>query len=216
MVLYVAFAALPVPAQDLRMSAGIEIGYLPVNLEGQVMFDAAGTVFTPGTPFREEFSYQAIVIRAFCDFSYGLVSLGYRTTPIPRVSTEVKTPEGQSTTDNDFAIGLLELRVLAEYPFEIGPLKICPMLGLEYLFCLFGRAFSSSFANQDRKDYTDVSLIGGISADVRIASRVYLRPSFIAGYNLSSRRSQGFYSGVSYVKSWGREWEISLGLGYML
>lgn len=206
--------ALDVSGQGMRISGGVELGYFPGILENQTMNDTTGIIFPPGTEFMLNYSYQAISLRAFCDLTYVLLSVGYRT-GVSRFTETVNAMGASASADFDFSIDLLELRALAKYPFRVYSLTIWPMAGIEFADCLNGTVQGVNFSDQIKKDYSDISIIAGLGIEFKLSRQFYFRPSIIGGYNLTSQRNPDFYTNVSYVSSSGMEIEFDMSVGYV-
>ncbi len=119
---------------------------------------------------------------------------------------------------DDFSISSLVVRALGKYPV---PLRIrgtifWPMAGLGWSRCLDGKIAGASFDNQLKDDLSEISILAGIALEHKISPAIYLRPSVILGYSLTSKRNPDSYTGATYVSSSVWLVEINLGIGYLL
>jgi len=213
LAVFLGLASTVASADDLMVSAGLEVGWLPVVHETQNMVDSAGIVFYPGTPFSDDYSYGGIRAGAFFDFTYGRVSIAYRSALSPMgvsVSAGGATASGQSS----FSASFLEGRFMGKVPLHIGEVIAAPTAGVEYTWCLAGSGGGASFDTQTVQDYSDLSLVAGLDVDITLDDRWFVRTSALAGYSLTSMRGAPYYAGVAYVSSAGWQLEADLSIGY--
>jgi len=204
-----------VTAQDVKLTVGAEFGVLPGFYENQTVNDYQGLLYPPGTEIGVDMSYSALSIRAFFDFTYGVISLGYHASASPM--TVKLTVAGSGDSGNgDFSNSNIELRVLGKYPFHYGSSTISPLIGLEWAPCLDGQLHGIKFDSQTKSDYSDFSILGGLMSEVNVARDITARHGFFAGYVLTSQRGSAYYSGVRYIRSLGWFMEITLGFGYRI
>jgi hypothetical protein len=193
-------------AQDVRLSLGAELGYFPGVYERQTMNDYLGT----GKNFDVNMDYSTLDLRAVFDFTFGLVSLGYRT------AASRLNDDRYGSSPISFSVHDIEIRAFAKYPvrFEFG--AVSPMLGMEYTFCVDGQLQGVSFGSQTRMDYSDLSVLGGLGLEVPLSGRISVRSGLLAGCVITSERGSAFYTGFRYVSSVGWFWELDVGIGYAL
>lgn len=206
--LAVMLVALNAAAEGNRTSAGLEVSYLPGVLENQ-------TVNYLGAEMAGDFSFSAASVRAYVDFTYAIISVGYRSAVS---DVTVKTSSGGSSVSStgSFSLSQVELRALGKYPIRLGSFTITPMAGAEYTSSLEGSVDGIAFSSQNKSDYSDFSLLGGMGAEFTVSQSMYVRPSFIVGYSLTSKRGSSYYTGATYVSSSGWEYEAALSLGFWL
>ncbi len=204
-VLLVAFN---IAAEGNRTSAGIELSYLPGVLENQ-------TVNITGYEAAGDYSFSAAAIRAYADFTYALISMGYRSA-VSDVKVTASSSGSSISQTGSFSLNQLELRALGKYPLRLGSFTLTPMAGAEYTACLDGKVEGTPFTSQSKSDYSDLSLLGGLGAEFVVSQSMYIRPAFIVGYSLTSKRNASYYTGVTYVSSSGWEYEAALSIGFWL
>ena len=202
-------------AQGAKLTIGTEVGFLPGFYENQTFNDYQGILFAPGTEVGMDMSYTEVSARAFLDFTYGIVSIGYHASA-SRMTTKVTTNISSSSGTGEFEVSNLELRAFAKYPFSTGTTTISPMIGLEWAPCLGGTFSGTKFDASTKMDYSDLSILGGLVTELPIGGHITARTGFLAAYVITSRRGDPFYTGVRYLRSSAWYMEITLGFGYRI
>lgn len=209
LVLACAFlVAAGLSAEGLKVGFGADVSYLPGVLENQ-------TVTTSGLEAENDYSYSAMAARAFVDFTYGIVSVGYR------ASTSDLTTKGKlegidvGSTKDTLDAALVEVRALVKYPINVGFCTLTPMGGLEYTSVLVLKIDGVDMDSTTKNDWSDFCILGGVGAEFD-AGQLFIRPSFTVGFNLTSKRNSDYYSGVDYKSSSGFEYEVAVSIGYWL
>ncbi|HET6485925.1 MAG TPA: hypothetical protein VFH83_05870 [Spirochaetia bacterium] len=201
--------------QDLRISAGLDAGFVPTVYENQTVADSAGTCFPAGTQLREDYSYSAARMGAFVDLTHGILSVAYRTSVTPlnaSISVLGQTASGQAA----LSLSALETRALVKIPFQMVGLTVLVLAGPEYTACLSGSIGGIALDDASKQDLSDFSLVGGFGVDLVSGEKWFLRSSVMAGYSLTSKRSSQYYAGVAYVSSSRWRLEIDLGAGWLV
>jgi hypothetical protein len=209
----ISLASFAAYAQPIKISAGAGIAWVPGIFENQTITDSAGILFPAGTEVKTDMSYAAFGIRGFLDFTYGLVSIGYRGA-VSKMNTKVSVMGISVSADSDFSISQLELRLLGKYPFSFGTFSVFPLVGIESSICLAGKSGTVDFNDKAKSGFSDFSLLFGVGSDIKLSEQLYFRPDFIIGVNLTSKREDAYYTGVTYKSSSGMLVQIGLGIGY--
>jgi hypothetical protein len=204
----VLLAAFNLAAQGNRSSAGLEVSYSPGVLENQTFSDA-------GTEYAFDNSFAAASIRAYADFTYAVLSVGYRAA-VSDATVTLSSGGASVSQTGSFSLSQIEFRALGKYPLHLGSFALTPMAGVEYTSCLDGKVEGVSFNSTTKSDFSDFSLLGGLGAEFSVSGSMYIRPSFIVGYSLTSKRNASYYTGVTYVSSSGWEYEAALSIGFWL
>lgn len=89
------------------------------------------------------------------------------------------------------------------------------MLGAEYAACVSGSSGGTAFSDVTREDYSDLSILGGLSVDLPQGPWTTLRFSLLGSYSLTSKRHAQWYSGMTYVGSSGWALEVDLALEFL-
>lgn len=188
-------------------SLGLEVSYLPGVLENQ-------TASQGGVDYIIDYSFSSFAVRGFADFTYVVLSAGYRSA-VSDLKAEGSGGFTGTATDT-FSMSQVEIRLLGKYPIRAGSLVFAPMAGAEYTICLAGKDAGTAFDSTLKKEYNDLSLLGGLGMEFTVSPNMYIRPSLMLGYSLTSKRNSDYYAGFSYVSSSGFEWEIAVAIGYLL
>ena len=213
-VLFAAVAA-TVSGQGLKMSVGLDAGFIPGVQERQTLADPSGIYLPAGTQFSEDYSYGAGRIGAFVDLTYAVLSAAYRTSVTPltgSITAFGQTASGQAA----LSLSFLEARAMAKVPFRLPGLTALILAGAEYTACLSGSIGGMALDDQSKQDVSDTSLIGGFGLDFAAGETWFLRSCVMGGYSLTSRRSAPYYDGFAYVSSSRWRIELDLDAGWLI
>ena len=151
--------------------------------------------------------------KAFFDFTYGEVSIGYELAADNMYSTATTNGSSKSATV-PFSLSSVVIQLLGKYPLKVGGLTLFPLGGFEKFICVSGSSGNVPFTSTDISDYSPLFLMAGAGADVPISKVLYLRAELTGAYSLASKRSDSYYTGVTYVGSSGWEIRFSVGIAY--
>ena len=158
-------------------------------------FDIGGAQAGVNSGLKEDSG--RIELKAFIDATYLQASIGYIDQHNPGHLTT--TVNGSSSSEE---IGggksYVTFAAYLEYPFVIGPVKLFPLLGIEYRLNLTykdGKSndLKSTLTSQAQTDLNELWFEAGAGADITFG-RVYIRPELLIGSKLRSTTDNNFLS----------------------
>ncbi len=198
----------------LDLSAGAMIDYTRVN-------EHVGGSFG-GSSGYDNINIPALNLGAFFDATYAQVSIGY----FGSLTGKEDISSGGTTTsaDYNYYTKYISAGLLGKYPFDLGMVKLFPLLGIEYDLNLSltdqnGNDVKSTLTDQEKKDMNQFWVKVGAGADFDLTKNIYFRPEILFGYKLPSQTDKDTVdslqaagaTGVSVV--WTR-WDFGLMAGY--
>jgi opacity protein-like surface antigen len=125
------------------------------------------------------------------------------------------------STDYDFNFSAIGFGLLGKYPFEVGPVAIFPMIGIEYRYAL-----SAEFDGNDADDASDMSRFGirfGAGVDYHLSPALFLRAEVLYAIRFENKfekdrvdQMNDAYgpSGYSFSSKMSHGPDIKIGVGY--
>jgi hypothetical protein len=193
-------------AEPIQYSTGLLASWSPLVLDDQ-------TVIMTGTTMSMDSSFAGLGLRAFFDFTYGEVSIGY-SGAVTKLNVKVSALGTSMSANVDWAISVVDLRLVGKYPVYFDSFTLFPLIGLEKYLCLSGSEMGVTFTSDDKSDLSPWFLLAGVEGDFKIANQLYVRTQLTAAYNLTSKRRSAYYTGVTYQSSYGWEIQVAAGIGY--
>jgi hypothetical protein len=131
----------------------------------------------------------AVSFSAWFDAMYGMASIGFRANGLThRTITNVGpfAPAG-SESDTDERWGYLSFSLLGRYPFALGPVRLFPLLGIEYDLNLYhkdsdGTDLKASLTDEEKGYLNQFWFKFGVGADITLSKRLYVRPLALIGF----------------------------------
>jgi hypothetical protein len=192
-------------SRPIKLSAGVLVSVAPLEYNNQ-------TASVSGANTSVDMYHVSVGGKAFFDFAYGEVSLGYGAS-VGKMFMSASS--GVTTSEyTKFSVSSLDIQLVGKYPFSFGSFALFPLAGLEKYFCLGGSMNGVAFANDDISDYSPWFVLAGVGADITLSRQLFIRTELTGAYNLTSRRSPSSYAGTTYVSSSGWEIKLAAGIGY--
>jgi len=119
--------------------------------------------------------------------------------------------------DNPLSLLYLTLGIYGKYPIRLSNFHLFPILGVQFDFCLSALQDGEViFSNPlDRADFFNRFWIKfGIGADFNLTERLYLRPSFLYGFNFGTRNDRDVKEYNSKESSFHHGLDIRIAIGF--
>ena len=204
------------PVRGSSAKTASPIAPLPIELSAGagvvVDFSSQDTRWTQtGAPHEVKSSTTPVDIKAFFDFTYVEASIGYMIVSGGSVATTVSG--STSTASIAGSLSYITVAAYGKYPIVLGPVKLFPLLGIEYKVNLTdvdasGKDLKSALTSQQRSDLNELWVEAGVGADVTFG-RFYLRPEILIGFKplsstdnsaLSALQTAGYtFTSLSYL-----------------
>jgi small nuclear ribonucleoprotein (snRNP)-like protein len=128
--------------------------------------------------------------KAFVDLTYIQVSVGYMF--IDTIGSVTSTVNGSTSEGKaGYSYSYMTLAAYLKYPFSVGPVKLFPLLGIDYRLNLVytdddHNDLKSTLTSQQQADLNEIWIEAGAGIDVSIG-RFFLRPEVLVGFKPLSK-----------------------------
>jgi hypothetical protein len=213
----------------LDLGVGVNGGSLSSKQSTDVKVLITRTTEDISTKFSE-LNFGLVLTSDYVQFSTGYLTRkndGWNSTSTIVVGS-TSTPGSDSGVATQESYAYIPLEILLRYPVSLGKLRVIPMGGLEYDFCV--GATSSNGASIQASSITDKqgSAVGfsyynrllaklGLGLDIPVTKKLALRPQFLCGIGLYSPQEKDY--SAYYVANGYTSWkysDISLAGGLVL
>jgi len=181
--------------------------------------------------YKDEMTNVGFGGYVFFDATYVEATAGYfySSTGIKRTNTwnygsGEKTKEITGT--DPFVYGWINLGLFGKYPFDLGAVKIFPLVGIEYSI-LASVSIGGVELNVTATDYNSLWIKGGVGADIGITDEIYVRLEALFGLRLQNanekndeskyiKNNSDSYSTAHYDTGLEMGFDIKLAVGYKI
>lgn len=195
------FAAITVQSASALISAGGYLGYEYSVYKSKISIpDYPKSAYT--------YSINNLNFGAFFDIKYARIEIGYKTT-VGKETEKLKVGDTTDSIHYGVSRSFISANLLGKYPFDLGPVKLWPAIGLGYDINLTNK--KTGINVKDQYEINDLFILAGTGMDIKITEKVFFTPSVIFGYNLTPKFEKLDIPGAGYYG-----WKIcaNLGVGY--
>jgi hypothetical protein len=136
--------------------------------------------------------------KAFVDLTYIQISVGYMF--IDTIGSVTSTVNGATSEGKaGYSYSYITLAAYLKYPFNVGPVKLFPLLGIDYRLNLTytdgKNDLKSTLTSQQQADLNEIWIEAGAGIDVSIG-RFFLRPEVLVGLKPLSKTDNDLLAGL--------------------
>jgi hypothetical protein len=154
-----------------------------------------------------ELDFGLVLTSDYIQFSTGYLTRkndGWSSTSTTAIGS-TSTPGSDSDVATQESYAYIPLEILLRYPVFFGKLKIIPMGGLEYDFCVGATASDGSTIQSSSITDRQGAAVGfsyynrllaklGLGLDIPVTKKIALRPQFLCGFGIYSPQEKDYSS----------------------
>jgi hypothetical protein len=182
-----------------------------------------------GLGYKDSENLSVFGANAFINSKYILFSLGYAQTS-SSASYTVKDNllgfgDSSGSTSNAPVKISVALAIYGKYPIDLSGLTLFPIVGIEYDLNLSykdsdANDLTTTMTSNEKADLNALFIKAGLSADIPVADRLFVRPAVFADYKLHSKLESDSIDNID--KAGGKQTitsikvDVGLSIGYKL
>lgn len=144
-------------------------------------------------------------INGFLDADYVMASVGAKFLAGP-----IREQVDNKRINLDSKISWFNFGVFAKYPFKLAMVKIYPIIGFDFNFCMSAKQngiSSPQFRKENNGYYFDL----GLGSDIMLGSNFFVRPSAMFGIKLNKSKLDEFRKDLGGTVF---NYKVNLGIGF--